>query len=291
MLLTREEMGFDFKGAKFDREKDRDLLAWVASQFLYGELTGIQVGHWILNAPDVESAKFLARQCIEELQHVDVFMEFFKWIDARPVKVHPVVRFLSSESDDWEEHCALEMAQGEGFVLMIFYAIIHCIDDDKLAKRLDNAARQEESHVEFGEQQTMKALARNPKLRKRLLGLHLLSLWVVRRFEKWIAKRVDKDHPVMCQIPEYLGKIVQTTDVRLQRMGMTQKPLDAYGRFETFRLITGAVARKGLRKLRFWRWFKKRRLTDTYMRDEYLAEVMKLKEVENAAGIPVVKAA
>lgn len=291
MLLTREEMGFDFKGAKFDRAKDRDLLAWIASQFLYGEVTGIQVGHWILHAPDVESAKFLARQCIEELQHVDVFMEFFKWLDARPVKVHPVVKFLSSESDDWEEHCALEMAQGEGFVLMIFYAIIACIDDEKLANRLDAAARQEEGHVEFGEQQTMKALAKNPKLRKRLLGLHLLSLWVVKRFEKWIAKRVDQDHPVMRQIPEYLTRIIETTDLRLQRMGMTSKPLSEYGRVESFMHISGAVTRKVLRKFAFWRWFRKKRLTHTYLRDEYLAEVMKLKEIENAAGIPVVKAA
>jgi hypothetical protein len=291
MLLTRDEMAFDFKGAKFDRVKDRDLLAWVASQFLYGEVTGIQVGHWILHAPDVESAKFLARQCIEELQHVDVFMEFFKWLDARPVKVHPVVRFLSSESDDWNEHCALEMAQGEGFVLMIFYAIIACLDDERIARRLDAAARQEEGHVEFGEQQTMKALAKNPKLRKRLLGLHLFSLWVIKRFEKWIGKRVDKDHPVMRMIPEYLGKIIQSTDTRLQRMGMTSKPLAEYGRFETFRLITGAIARKTARKFAFWRWFRKKRLTHTYLHDEYLAEVMKLKEIENAAGIPVIKAA
>jgi hypothetical protein len=291
MLLSRDEMGFDFKGAKFDRVKDRDLLAWIASQFLYGEVTGIQVGHWILHAPDVDSAKFLARQCIEELQHVDVFMEFFKWLDARPVKVHPAVRFLSSESDDWYEHCALEMAQGEGFVLMIFYAIIACIDDEKLARRLDEAARQEEGHVEFGEQQTMKALARNPKLRKRLLGLHLFSLWVIKRFEKWIGKRVDQSHPVMRQIPEYLTKIIQTTDTRLQRIGMTSKPLADYGRFESFRLIVGAIARKTARKFAFWRWFNKKRLTHTYLHDEYLAEVMKLAEVKNAAGIPVIKAA
>lgn len=291
MLLTRDEMAFDFRGAKFDRVKDRDLLAWIASQFLYGEVTGIQVGHWILNAPDVESAKFLARQCIEELQHVDVFMEFFKWLDARPVKVHPVVKLLSSESDDWHEHCALEMAQGEGFVLMIFYAIIHCIDDERITKRLDAAARQEEGHVAFGEEQTMKALANNPRLRKRLLGLHLASLWVVKRFERWLSKRVDKDHEVMRIIPEYLGKIVEVTDIRLQRMGMTTKPLNEYGRFETFRLISGAVTRKMLRKLAIWRRFKKRRLTDVYMKDEYLAEVMKLQEVKNAAGIPITKAA
>lgn len=291
MLLTREETAFDFGGAKFDREGDRDLLAWIASQFLYGEVTGIQVGHWILRAPDVESAKFLARQCIEELQHVDVFVEFFKWLGARPVKVHPVVKLLSAESADWEEHVALEMAQGEGFVLMIFYAIIACLPDERLAKRLDAACRQEEGHVEFGEQQTMKALAHNPKLRKRLLGLHLLSLWVIKRFEKWLRKRVDREHPVMRFVPEYLGKIIETTDLRLQRIGMTSKPLVQYGRMETFGLVCGALARKAARKLAFWRRWRKHRLTDTYMRDEYLAEVMKLAEARNAAGIPVIKAA
>jgi len=291
MLLTREEMDFDFRGAKFDRERDRDLLAWIASQFLYGEVTGIQVGHWILRAPDVESAKFLARQCVEELQHVDVFVEFFKWLGARPVKVHPVVRLLSAESADWEEHVALEMAQGEGFVLMIFYAIIACLPDDKLARRLEAACRQEEGHVSFGEEQTMKALAKNPRLRKRLLGLHLLSLWVIRRFESWIRKRVDMQHPVMRFVPEYLARILEATDLRLQRMGMTRKPLAQYGRLETFALICSALARKAARKLAFWRRWKQRRLTDTYMRDEYLSEVMKLAEVRDAAGIPVVKAA
>lgn len=291
MLITQEEMAYDFKGAKFDRERDRDLLAWIASQFLYGEVTGIQVGHWILNAPDMDSAKFLARQCIEELQHVDVFMEFHRWLGARPVKVHPVVRFLGKESDDWEEHCALEMAQGEGLVLMIFYAIIACLPDEKLAQRLEAAARQEEGHVAFGERQTIKAIENDPRVRKRLLGLHLASLWLVKRFEKWIAKRVDRDHEVMSQVPDYLGKIIEVTDLRLQRMKVTTKPLADYGRVETFGLVVSAVARKVLRKFRFWRWFRKRRLTDTYMHDAYMAEVMKLKEVEDAAGIPVVKAA
>lgn len=291
MLLTREEMAFDFKDAKFDREKDRDLLAWIASQFLYGEVTGIQVGHWILNAPDVEAARFLAKQCIEELQHVDVFMEFFRWLGARPVKVHPVVKLLSSESDDWEEHVALEMAQGEGFVLMIFYAMMATLDDEKLVKRLDAAARQEEGHVDFGEQQTIKAMERNPRLRKRLLGLHLFSLWVVKRFEKWIAKRVDMNHPVMKILPEYLARIVETTDVRLQRMGMTTKPLAEYGRIETFIAITRSMTWKGLRKLRFWRWFGRKRLTTTYMTDPYMKDIMALDEVKDAKGIPVLKAA
>lgn len=291
MLLTREEMAFDFKGAKFDREKDRDLLAWIASQFLFGEVTGIQVGHWIHNAPDLQSARFLAKQCIEELQHVDVFMEVFRWLGARPVKAHPVIRFLTTEGDDWAEHVALEMAQGEGFVLMVFYALVACIDDEKLKRKLDAACRQEEGHVAFGERQVIALLEKQPRLRKRLLGLHLLSLWVVKRFERWIGKRADRDHPVLRRTPEYIARIVEVTDLRLRRMGVTTKPLAEYGRIESLMAITRSVAQKLLRKLNPWRRLRKRRLTDTYLKDPHLQEIMELAEVESAAGIPEVKAA
>ncbi|CAG1000176.1 hypothetical protein ARNL5_04035 [Anaerolineae bacterium] len=289
MLLTREEMmSFDFKGAKFDRVKDRDLLAWIASQFLFGEFTGIQVGHWILNAPDMDSAKFLARQCIEELQHVDTFKEFFRWLQARPVKVHPAIKLLSTESSTWQEHCALEMAQGEGFVLMIFYAMMATLDDEKIVKKLDFAARQEEGHVEFGEEQTKKLLERDPKWRKRLLGLHLFSLWVVKRFEKWIRKRVDMNHPVMRLLPDYLGKALETTQLRLLRMGMLEKPFAEMGRMECFFAIVRSMTWKFGRKLLPWNWFAKKRLTDVYMGDPYMADVMGFEEIKNAAGIPVV---
>jgi len=288
MLLTREEMSFDFKGAKFDRVKDRDLLAWVASQFLYGEFTGIQIGKWILQAPDMDSAKFLARQCIEELQHVDAFKEFFRWLQARPVKVHRVVKLLSTESGTWEEHCALEMAQGEGFVAMIFYALLATLDDEKMVKKLDFAARQEEGHIEFGEEQTKKLLERDPRWRKRLLGLHLLSLWAIKRFEKWIAKRVNMNHPVMKQLPEYLDKIIATTELRLTRLGMLQKPLSQMGRMEKFGAICRSLTWKFGRKFLPWNWFAKKRLTDVYMGDPYLADVMQFEAIKSGAGIPVV---
>ena len=36
MLLSREEMTFDFTGARLEPERDRKLLAWVMNQFLYG---------------------------------------------------------------------------------------------------------------------------------------------------------------------------------------------------------------------------------------------------------------
>ena len=74
MLLTREEMTFDFEGAKLDPARDRELIEWMMNQFLYGEMTGIQVGHWLYDAPDFDAARFLARQSLEEMQHVDNFL-------------------------------------------------------------------------------------------------------------------------------------------------------------------------------------------------------------------------
>ena len=59
MLLTRDEMTFDFAGGRLEPARDRDLLEWMFNQFLYGEVTGIQVGHWLYDAPDFEAAKQL----------------------------------------------------------------------------------------------------------------------------------------------------------------------------------------------------------------------------------------
>ena len=53
MLLSREEMTFDFRGARLRPDRDRRLLGWMTNQFLYGEVTGIQCGHWLYQAPDL----------------------------------------------------------------------------------------------------------------------------------------------------------------------------------------------------------------------------------------------
>src|SRR4029078_7707985 len=44
MLLTRDEMSFDFAGDTLDPVRDKELVEWVMNQFLYGEMTGIQGG-------------------------------------------------------------------------------------------------------------------------------------------------------------------------------------------------------------------------------------------------------
>ena len=87
-------MTLDFAGEKLDPVADREILQWIFDQFLYGEVTGIQVGHWLYDAPNLEAARFLAKQAIEELQHVSNFVRMMDMLGLTPGKPHPMVRTL-----------------------------------------------------------------------------------------------------------------------------------------------------------------------------------------------------
>lgn len=225
MLLSREEMTFDFQGARFDPERDRELLVWIFSQFLYGEVTGIQVGHWLYRAPTLDAANFLARQAVEELQHVDRFREILGILSSQPVPPHPAVRFLASGmmGDEWAEHVCLEMALGEGYVLNVLYALIDTIDHAEIRAILQRATRQEERHVAFGESETAKAVQRDPRLRRRLLGLSLWSLAGVTALARAVGRRADeRSHLVLRLFPQFLQHVRTTAEVRLERLGVLE---------------------------------------------------------------------
>lgn len=282
MLLTRKEMTFDFGGGRLEPLRDKEFLAWAMSQFLYGEMTGIQVGHWLYDAPDYEAAKFLARQSLEEMQHVDNFLRIMTMLDLKPTTAHWAVRFLSTGmmGSSWAEHVALEMAQGEGFVLMAFYAIIDTLDHEPSVDILRRAVKQEERHVEFGERQTVAAIRARPWLRRRLLGLSLVSMWGVRRVAQFMATRLPADHPVLRHLPRFLAFTNQCAETRLLRMGVLDRPLAELGAAQRAALIAEAYAGKAaeggahllatpLRWLPFWP--KKKRLTDIYLDDPHVA--------------------
>ena len=283
MLLTREEMTFDFGGSKLDPENDKETIEWMLNQFLYGEMTGIQVGHWLYEAPDVDAAKFLARQAVEEMQHVDNFLRMMKMMDMEPGGPHPLVRFLATGmmGQSWPEHVALEMAAGEGFVLIAFYAMIDLLDHQPSVDILKRAVKQEERHVEFGEVQTMKAIEGRRGLRRRLLGLNLVSMWAVRRLAKFMEKRLP-EHEVMKHLPTFLAHTNECAEVRLTRMGLLERPLAELGFFRRAALIGEAYAFKvpgalvSLVKLPFKLlaapFRRKRRLTETYLEDAYIRE-------------------
>ena len=282
MLLTRDEMTFDFGGAKLDPARDRELLEWMFNQFLYGEVTGIQVGHWLYDAPDMEAAKFLARQALEEMQHVDNFLRIMTMLGCQPKPAHAAVRFLATGmmGGSWAEHVALEMAQGEGFVLNAFYAVIDTLDHKPSIDILRRAVKQEERHVEFGEQQTAKAIEGKPWLRRRILGLSLVSMWGVRRIAGYMEKRLPADHIVLKHLPAFLAHANTCAELRLRRIGVLDRPLSQISGAKRAALIAEAYGGKALgglfglvtfplRILPFWP--KKKRLTDVYLADPHVA--------------------
>jgi hypothetical protein len=281
MLLTREEMAFDFHGAKLDPVADRDVIAWAVQQFLYGEITGIQVGHWIYNAPDLEAARFLARQAVEEFQHVGNFLRILEILGVPPAKAAAPVRFLATGlmGNDWAEHVALEMALGEGLVLQAFYAMIETVAEDEIVAILRRGVKQEERHVAFGEEQTAKAIQGKPWLRRRLLGLAHVSLFGVSRLAAVMKRALPMSHPVLQKLPAFVRHTVAMAELRLMRIGLADVPLSSLSTARKLEHVAEAYGGKllgsavqapidlALSPLRLAGFFRPKRLTDTYLDD------------------------
>ena len=276
MLLTREEMTFDFRGAQLDPVRDRQMLGWMFNQFLYGEVTGIQCGHWMYNAPDLDAARFLAKQSLEEFQHIDNFLLCLAYLDEAPAAPNSIVRFLSTGMmpEAWSEHVAIEMAQGEGFVLMGFYALIDTIAHKGIVDVLTRAVKQEERHVDFGEQRTIALTRDDPALRRRLLGVSLVSIWSVVRLARYMERTLDKNHPVLRQLPRFLDAVVHTGELRLQRMGLLGGSLSSLSRAKKALLVAEAYAHKAVSSaLRYPRRFAPFAAEPTRLTDRYLDDV------------------
>jgi hypothetical protein len=291
MLLTRAEMTFDFGSARLDPQADKAWLGWVMNQFLYGEVTGIQCGHWLFEAPDLEAARFFSKQAIEEFQHVENFVRILELLGEKPAAVHPLVRFLTTGMmpDSFEEHVCLEMAQGEGFVLLALYALIDTLPQEgapgtpaaagaAIREILLRAVKQEERHVAFGERRTQALLAggARPGLRARLLGLSLVSLWGVERLGGFMRTRLPQGNPVLAQLPAFLAFTRRCAETRLLRMGVLERPLaetsalaKAWALFAAYPLsLALGLLRLPLRLLpRGLDPFANRRLTETYLGD------------------------
>jgi hypothetical protein len=225
------------------------------------------------------------------MQHVENFLRNMAMLGCRPRPAHGAVRFLATGmmSNSWAEHVALEMAQGEGFVLQAFYAVIDTLDHKPSVDILRRAVKQEERHVEFGEQQTAKAIEGKPWLRRRLLGLSLVSMWGVRRLAQYMQRRLSRpstgggeaggEHPVMKHLPAFLDHANACAEIRLRRIGVLDRPLAELSRLRRALLVAEAYGGKllgglaslvtaPLRLLPLWP--RKKRLTDTYLRDAHV---------------------
>jgi hypothetical protein len=267
MLVSRQALRFDFHGARFRLPRDAAALGWIADQFLYGEVTGIQCGHWLYAAPTLAAATFFARQASEELAHVRVFLRLHALLGTRPGPAHPVVRWLSTGSmgRDFAEHVSTEMAVGEGMVLAVFQALIDTVDEPAIVRLLEGAARQEERHVAFGEQQTRALVQKDASLADVLLGMNLLSLLALPRLARHVQRRLGADHEVLSQAEPFLAHVVALTELRLQRMGLLSGPLSRLGTRRKLWLVWRAQLHRLLARFR-----RPKRLTDTYLEDPLL---------------------
>lgn len=264
MLVSREEMTFDFGGTSFDVERDREVLAWIFSQFLFGEVTGVQVGHWLERAPDFASAQFLARQANEEMAHVKVFLRILDSLGQDPEPPHRVLKFLATDfaGATFLEHCFLEMALGEGFVLTAIYALIDTLPQSDIRTLLTGLARQEESHISFGEDFTLR---RGRAHARHLLGLALVSLAAIGKLADYGATRFG-EHPVLSQLPSFLRHTQKVTETRMRRLGVLDEPIGEMSQTERGTLMISSLARRYGRALNPFRE-RPRTLTASYLRD------------------------
>jgi hypothetical protein len=275
VLISREEMKFDFGGATFDLERpeERRLLAWVFNQFLYGEVTGIQCGHWLYHAPTLNAASFLAKQAGEELAHVRKILRVLSLLEEKPGPAHWAVRFLSTGmmGGSWGEHVALEMALGEGLVLSVFYALTDTLKNHpEIHKILETASVEEERHVEFGERETQAWLQARPSDRDRLLALAVvqsIALSALRGFViRQVAKQVGPDHPVLKRFDAFYRHTLERFELRIERLGLADRPLSRISPFAKAWLVA---------RIPLWALASKLRrrsplLTQTYLSDPAL---------------------
>ncbi len=144
---------------------------------------------------------------------------------------------------------------------------------------LRRAVKQEERHVEFGEQQTMAAIAGKDALRRRLLGLSLVSLWAVTRLAGFMRTRLPAEHPVLSQLPAFLAHANRCAELRLERMGVLDRPLAELSALTRARLVAEAYGGKAVGGVgeTALAWARKlpmvpakKRLTDTYLSDPHV---------------------
>lgn len=277
MLIPKSELRFDFGPATFDltRPGDRKFLSWVFDQFLYGEVTGIQCGHWLYRAPHLQAATFLARQASEELSHVKRILRIQTLLGEKPKPAHPAVRFLSTGmmGGTWGEHVALEMALGEGLVLTVFYALADTIAEPEIKKILESAILDEERHVQFGEKETKTWLDRYPEDRETLLAQALFQVMALSRLKNFVLKTLDRNHPVFARFDAFYTHTIAKFEKRVQLLGLCDRPISQLSVFTKFRLI----AFMPLRNIFSRRRRKNRLLTDTYLLDPWVTSEAALK--------------
>jgi hypothetical protein len=116
-------------------------------------------------------------------------------------------------------------------------------------------------------------------MRRRILGLSLVSMWAVRRLARFMEKRLPQDHPLLKHLPAFLAMSNACAETRLRRMGVLDRPLAELGAVRRAALVAEAYGGKLLgalgalvtAPLRLLPGFpRKKRLTDVYLTDPHV---------------------
>ncbi|MBN8221316.1 MAG: ferritin-like domain-containing protein [Spirochaetes bacterium] len=163
--------------AKLTLETDRELLAFIFARFIDGEFTGLKEGYALNRAPNLEAADFLARQIRDEIRHANMYRTLYEYTAATK-KIPPSPRLLTLIMAPvtgrlWLEHCFLDKALGERWVLCLMETLIETVDDRKIVNHLKAIAKDERTHIAFGEEQTRAGIGQSAFRRFYLWGLYL----------------------------------------------------------------------------------------------------------------------
>ncbi len=221
---------FDFGGATFDldAEDDRRIVAFILSQALFGEATGVYCGRSLYAAQSLDAVRFYLRQARQELNHLELFADIFRTLDLTPTDGHWVIKLLSSHNDYYPLKVLMEHAVGEGMVLDIFRdVLLQALPDDhpgvpEIKKKLRVVCREEEEHVAWGERETRRLLALQPWLRHPWFGLVQLQLWLV-PFVAAAFRKQTADHPVLSHLPAFVAHVRDDVLAQGRRLGFIPK--------------------------------------------------------------------
>jgi len=164
-------------GVKLTLPKDRELFAFIFARFIDGELTGIAEGRAMQYAPDLRAADFLARQIRDEIRHARLYKSLYAYVspDSPAPEQSWLLRQITTPVTGrmWVEHCFLDKAVGERWVHYLMQMLIAHTQDARIVKTLQAIARDEVTHIAFGEAQVRGRIAKSRFMATYLWGLYL----------------------------------------------------------------------------------------------------------------------
>lgn len=220
------EEGFDFGGATFDldSQRDREILRFIFSQALYGEATGVYCGKSLYAARSLEAAQFYVRQAKQELGHLKLFADIMRELDLEPTPGHWALRLLSSHNNYYPLKVLMEHAIGEGMVLDVFKDVLMQTLPDTdprvaaIKKKLRVICREEQEHVAWGEKETARLVKERPHLKRAFYGLVEMQLSVMPLLVKQFQEGFE-DHPVLKQLPAFIEHVRARVSAQGRKLG------------------------------------------------------------------------